>query len=181
MDSIPVFLREHLRMHKQWLQGRHSSHPVALGTRFGHHHFVTGGIHTVVQGRLAPARASRLRPLSSVFALRSGCPTRPPHCQCAVAFIQVRPYDDFADVDPSNVKGLLDKLVVLKLNGGLGTSMGCQGPKSLISVRNDQTFLDLTVRQIEVCVVCVVWGECACPCVHVCDSDCMCMQVCVCV
>ena len=98
-----------------------------------------------------------------------------------MAFIQVRPYDDFADVDPSNVKGLLDKLVVLKLNGGLGTSMGCQGPKSLISVRNDQTFLDLTVRQIEVCVVCVVWGECACPCVHVCVSECMCMQVCMCV
>ena len=45
---------------------------------------------------------------------------------------------------------LLDKLVVLKLNGGLGTSMGCVGPKSLISVRNDSTFLDLTVQLIEV-------------------------------
>ena len=45
---------------------------------------------------------------------------------------------------------LLNKLVVLKLNGGLGTSMGCVGPKSLISVRNDSTFLDLTVQQIEV-------------------------------
>lgn len=61
----------------------------------------------------------------------------------------VRPYSDIADVDASQVKGLLDKLVVLKLNGGLGTSMGCQGPKSLITVRNDQTFLDLTIRQIE--------------------------------
>lgn len=28
--------------------------------------------------------------------------------------------------------------------------MGCQGPKSVISVRNDLTFLDLTVQQIEV-------------------------------
>ncbi|XP_065919352.1 UTP--glucose-1-phosphate uridylyltransferase-like [Dysidea avara] len=46
-------------------------------------------------------------------------------------------------------KGLLDKLVVLKLNGGLGTSMGCEGPKSLIYVRDDKTFLDLTVQQIE--------------------------------
>lgn len=44
----------------------------------------------------------------------------------------------------------LDKLVVVKLNGGLGTSMGCKGPKSLISVRNENTFLDLTVQQIEV-------------------------------
>ena len=28
--------------------------------------------------------------------------------------------------------------------------MGCTGPKSVISVRNDLTFLDMTVRQIEV-------------------------------
>lgn len=49
----------------------------------------------------------------------------------------------------SDVKNLLDRLVVLKLNGGLGTSMGCEGPKSLISVRNDNTFLDMTVQQIE--------------------------------
>lgn len=44
---------------------------------------------------------------------------------------------------------MLDKLVVVKLNGGLGTSMGCTGPKSIIPVRNDLTFLDLTVQQIE--------------------------------
>ncbi|EFX67955.1 hypothetical protein DAPPUDRAFT_218498 [Daphnia pulex] len=49
----------------------------------------------------------------------------------------------------SQIRGMLDKLVVIKLNGGLGTSMGCQGPKSVISVRNDLTFLDLTVQQIE--------------------------------
>lgn len=35
------------------------------------------------------------------------------------------------------------------MNGGLGTSMGCSGPKSVIPVRNDLTFLDLTVQQIE--------------------------------
>mmetsp|Transcript_18162 Transcript_18162/g.70214 ORF Transcript_18162/g.70214 Transcript_18162/m.70214 type:complete len:492 (-) Transcript_18162:44-1519(-) len=44
---------------------------------------------------------------------------------------------------------LLSQLVVLKLNGGLGTSMGCQGPKSAIEVRAGYTFLDLTIRQIE--------------------------------
>ena len=54
----------------------------------------------------------------------------------------------------SAAKALLDKLVVLKLNGGLGTSMGCVGPKSLISVRNDATFLDLNVQQIEVIISC---------------------------
>ncbi len=44
----------------------------------------------------------------------------------------------------------LNKLAVLKLNGGLGTTMGCVGPKSAIEVRDGMTFLDLSVRQIEV-------------------------------
>uniref|UniRef100_A0A1B6E808 UTP--glucose-1-phosphate uridylyltransferase n=2 Tax=Clastoptera arizonana TaxID=38151 RepID=A0A1B6E808_9HEMI len=44
---------------------------------------------------------------------------------------------------------MLSKLVVVKLNGGLGTSMGCHGPKSVIPVRSDLSFLDLTVQQIE--------------------------------
>lgn len=47
---------------------------------------------------------------------------------------------------------MLEKLVVIKLNGGLGTSMGCHGPKSVIPVRSDLTFLDLTVQQIEVII-----------------------------
>lgn len=45
--------------------------------------------------------------------------------------------------------GLLNKLAVLKLNGGLGTTMGCVGPKSAIEVRDGMTFLDLTVRQLD--------------------------------
>ncbi|KAF4003233.1 UTP--glucose-1-phosphate uridylyltransferase family protein [Saccharomyces cerevisiae] len=49
---------------------------------------------------------------------------------------------------PENVSNL-SKLAVLKLNGGLGTSMGCVGPKSVIEVREGNTFLDLSVRQIE--------------------------------
>ncbi|MFU8893074.1 MAG: UTP--glucose-1-phosphate uridylyltransferase [Luteolibacter sp.] len=43
---------------------------------------------------------------------------------------------------------LLRQAVVIKLNGGLGTSMGLQGPKSLLPVRDELTFLDLIVRQI---------------------------------
>ncbi|XP_015880132.2 UTP--glucose-1-phosphate uridylyltransferase [Ziziphus jujuba] len=63
----------------------------------------------------------------------------------------VVPYDSLAPVsdDPAEIKKLLDKLVVLKLNGGLGTTMGCTGPKSVIEVRNGLTFLDLIVIQIE--------------------------------
>ena len=43
---------------------------------------------------------------------------------------------------------LLAQAVVIKLNGGLGTGMGLQGPKSLLSVREGVNFLDLMVRQI---------------------------------
>ncbi|HEY8961064.1 MAG TPA: UTP--glucose-1-phosphate uridylyltransferase [Luteolibacter sp.] len=43
---------------------------------------------------------------------------------------------------------LLSRTVVIKLNGGLGTSMGLQGPKSLLPVREGITFLDLMVRQV---------------------------------
>lgn len=43
---------------------------------------------------------------------------------------------------------LLSQAVVIKLNGGLGTSMGLTGPKSLLPVRDGINFLDLMVRQI---------------------------------
>ena len=43
---------------------------------------------------------------------------------------------------------LLAQAVVIKLNGGLGTGMGLQGPKSLLTVRDGVNFLDLMVRQI---------------------------------
>ena len=66
-------------------------------------------------------------------------------------YMQVHSYQLVVEAPLATARGdLLNKLVMLKLNGGLGTSMGCVGPKSLISVRNDATFLDLTVQQIEV-------------------------------
>ncbi|KAI3405912.1 UGP1 [Candida oxycetoniae] len=57
---------------------------------------------------------------------------------------EVVAYNKLEDASPD-----LTKLAVLKLNGGLGTSMGCVGPKSVIEVRDGNTFLDLSVRQIE--------------------------------
>ena len=42
----------------------------------------------------------------------------------------------------------LDQTVLLKLNGGLGTSMGMDHAKSLLPVREGQTFLDLISGQI---------------------------------
>ena len=63
---------------------------------------------------------------------------------------QIIPYANLPEYDPDMAHDLLNKLVVVKLNGGLGTSMGCTGPKSIINVRSEFTFLDLTVQQIEV-------------------------------
>ncbi len=37
---------------------------------------------------------------------------------------------------------------MLKLNGGLGTSMGMSGPKSLLPVKHGLTFLDIIVHQV---------------------------------
>lgn len=64
---------------------------------------------------------------------------------------RIIPYDGLSPSgdDKKGIKTLLDKLVVIKLNGGLGTSMGCVGAKSLIPVRNELTFLDLTVHLIQ--------------------------------
>lgn len=59
---------------------------------------------------------------------------------------QVVDYDNLADTQSAD---FLNKLAVLKLNGGLGTSMGCVGPKSVIEVRDGMSFLDLSVRQVE--------------------------------
>lgn len=63
----------------------------------------------------------------------------------------VREYNTLETPTADLVHQMLSKLVVIKLNGGLGTSMGCHGPKSVITVRSNLTFLDLTVQQIEVC------------------------------
>ncbi len=50
--------------------------------------------------------------------------------------------------DPKLANQALGKTVFLKLNGGLGTSMGLAKAKSLLPVRGGQTFLDLIFAQI---------------------------------
>jgi UTP--glucose-1-phosphate uridylyltransferase len=52
--------------------------------------------------------------------------------------------DDLPEADPS----ALERAVVLKLNGGLGTSMGMTKAKSLLEVKEGHTFLDVIVRQV---------------------------------
>lgn len=55
---------------------------------------------------------------------------------------------DLPDVGPARADALFRQTVVIKLNGGLGTSMGLDRAKSLLPVRGRDTFLDLIARQI---------------------------------
>ena len=63
---------------------------------------------------------------------------------------QILDYVNLAEPAVDQVSALLSKLAVCRLNGGLGTSMGCVGPKSAIEVRDGATFMDLAVTQIKI-------------------------------
>ncbi len=54
-------------------------------------------------------------------------------------------YDDLPDEADAEA---LDKTVVIKLNGGLGTSMGMEQAKSLLEVKQGKTFLDIIAGQV---------------------------------
>src|SRR4051794_1917241 len=65
----------------------------------------------------------------------------------------LEPVDAVPDADAllggdDTAGGALDHAVIVKLNGGLGTSMGMTGPKSLVEVKDGLTFLDIIVRQV---------------------------------
>jgi UTP--glucose-1-phosphate uridylyltransferase len=55
---------------------------------------------------------------------------------------------DELDPSPATQRDALARTVVIKLNGGLGTSMGMDRAKSLLAVKNDLTFLDIAVEQV---------------------------------
>jgi len=55
---------------------------------------------------------------------------------------------DLPEPSPGQARKVLDQLVIVKLNGGLGTSMGLSGPKSLLEIKPDVTFLDVLARQV---------------------------------
>jgi UTP--glucose-1-phosphate uridylyltransferase len=60
----------------------------------------------------------------------------------------VRKLDDLPAPSPADARRVLDQLVVVKLNGGLGTSMGLSGPKSSLEVKPGTSFLDIIAQQV---------------------------------
>lgn len=51
-------------------------------------------------------------------------------------------------IDPFQAKEAFDRLAIINLNGGLGTSMGMDRAKSLLPVRDGRSFLQIIVEQV---------------------------------
>ena len=56
--------------------------------------------------------------------------------------------DELPEPSRGQARDVLDRLVIVKLNGGLGTSMGLSSPKSLLEVKPGVSFLDVLARQV---------------------------------
>ena len=56
---------------------------------------------------------------------------------------------DAVEISEEDAREALSRTVLIKLNGGLGTSMGMSRAKSLLPVRDGKSFLDLLVGQVE--------------------------------
>ncbi|MBA3020222.1 MAG: UTP--glucose-1-phosphate uridylyltransferase [Actinobacteria bacterium] len=56
---------------------------------------------------------------------------------------------DSVAVDEADARAALRQTVLIKLNGGLGTSMGLDRAKTLLTVRDGRNFLDLIVAQVQ--------------------------------
>jgi UTP--glucose-1-phosphate uridylyltransferase len=62
---------------------------------------------------------------------------------------EIEPVEDPQPLDElPDAEAPLDQAIVLKLNGGLGTSMGMTHAKSLIEAKDGMSFLDIIARQV---------------------------------
>jgi UTP--glucose-1-phosphate uridylyltransferase len=61
---------------------------------------------------------------------------------------QLSDVPSYDDLPGDEDRGALDKTVVIKLNGGLGTSMGMEQAKSLLEVKEGRSFLDIIACQV---------------------------------
>src|ERR1700759_872389 len=94
--------------------------------------------------RAAGAHEEAIRSFEDAYTrLRSGG-------ESLLATADLEPVGDiaaFADLPDADPAQALAQTALIKLNGGLATSMGLQEPKSLIEVHDGRTFLDVIVGQ----------------------------------
>ena len=55
--------------------------------------------------------------------------------------------NSLSNLTPKEINNIKNKICVIKLNGGLGTTMGLSGPKSLMKIKDDYTFMDIIIQQ----------------------------------
>jgi UTP--glucose-1-phosphate uridylyltransferase len=95
--------------------------------------------------RAAGAHEEAIRAFESAYTrLTEGGETLLPTAELEPAQ-DVPALEDLSDADATEA---LEHVVVIKLNGGLATSMGLQEPKSLVEAREKRSFLDIIVGQI---------------------------------
>jgi len=58
-------------------------------------------------------------------------------------------HESLTNISSDQIKNIINKICILKLNGGLGTTMGCIGPKGLIKIKNGLSFIDITIEQVK--------------------------------
>ncbi len=73
--------------------------------------------------------------------------------ESAIREASIQPVDNVADIETlSNFsqqgEAVLAESVMIKLNGGLGTSMGLEKAKSLLTAKDDLSFLEIIIRQV---------------------------------
>ena len=96
--------------------------------------------------RAAGAHEEAIRSFEDAYTrLRSGG-------ESLLATADLEPVGDvpaFEDLPEADAAQALAQTALIKLNGGLATSMGLQEPKSLIEVHDGHTFLDVIVGQAQ--------------------------------
>jgi UTP--glucose-1-phosphate uridylyltransferase len=65
--------------------------------------------------------------------------------------VEAREIEDYKNLNKyaATGQGAFKHSVKIVLNGGLGTTMGLTGPKSLIEAKNGKTFLEIILKQVE--------------------------------
>lgn len=92
---------------------------------------------------------------AAIDAFRHSVEVLTSHQSMLIPEAEIVPADDVPEWSqlvaqtPEADANLLSQAVLIKLNGGLGTSMGLQKAKSLLEIKPGITFLDLIVRQVQ--------------------------------
>ena len=91
------------------------------------------------------------QPEEAVRALRaaptSGSSAASQPCSASAELEPARDVPALDELPDADAAEALERVAVIKLNGGLATTMGLQQPKSLVEARDGSSFLDIIIGQ----------------------------------